>query len=113
MAKRLYVGGLPYNTTEIELREEFEKVGPVEKVNLISDRETGRSKGFAFVEMVNEEDSDKAIAQFNDADFGGRKLVVNEARPQEKRDDYSSNNRSSGGYQGGNNRGNDRGGSRY
>ena len=84
MAKRIYVGNLSYQTTENDLTNLFEQVGQVESVNIITDRDTGRSKGFAFVEMSNE-DAEKAIAQFNGAEVNGRALTVNEARPREDR----------------------------
>jgi RNA recognition motif-containing protein len=103
MAKRIYVGNLSYQTTENDLTTLFEQVGQVESVNIITDRDTGRSKGFAFVEMSNE-DAEKAIAQFNGAEINGRALTVNEARPREDR----SGGRSGGGYGGG--RGGNRGG---
>ena len=83
--KRIYVGNLSYQTTEGDLTELFEQVGQVESVNIITDRDTGRSKGFAFVEM-NDEDAEKAIAAFNGKDFGGRALTVNEARPMVKKE---------------------------
>lgn len=84
MGKRLYVGNLSYQTTENDLTSLFEQVGPVESVNIITDRDTGRSKGFGFVEMSNE-DAEKAIAQFNGTELNGRALTVNEARPREER----------------------------
>src|SRR5581483_5603408 len=82
--KRIYVGNLSYQTTEGDLTELFEQVGQVESVNIITDRDTGRSKGFAFVEM-NDEDAEKAIAQFNGTEVMGRAVTVNEARPREDR----------------------------
>jgi RNA recognition motif-containing protein len=85
MAKKLYVGGLPYATTDAELQELFEQSGAVDRVTIIMDRETGRSKGFGFVEMPNDEEADKAIAAHNGSELGGRRLVVNEARPLEPR----------------------------
>jgi len=103
MGKRLYVGNLSYQTTETELTNLFEGVGPVESANIITDRDTGRSKGFGFVEMSSE-DAEKAIAQFNGTDLNGRALTVNEARPREER---SGGGR--GGYGGGGG-GRDRGG---
>src|SRR5215211_6629253 len=84
MTKRIYVGNLSYQTTENDLTTLFEQAGQVESVNVITDRDTGRSKGFAFVEMSNE-DADKAITQFNGAEVNGRALTVNEARPREER----------------------------
>src|SRR5262245_19961977 len=99
MGKRMYVGNLSYQTTENDLTNLFEQVGPVESVNIITDRDTGRSKGFGFVEMSNE-DAEKAIAQFNGTEVDGRTLTVNEARPREER---SGGGR--GGYGGGRDRG--------
>ena len=84
MSKRIYVGNLSYQTTETDLTNLFEQAGQVESVNIITDRDTGRSKGFAFVEM-DSEIADKAIAQFNGTEINGRTLVVNEARPREER----------------------------
>jgi RNA recognition motif-containing protein len=85
MTKKVYVGNLPFRTTEDELAALFQQVGAVESVSIITDRDTGRSKGFGFVSM-NSEDADKAIAQFNGADFNGRALTVNEARPMVKKE---------------------------
>ena len=85
MAKKLYVGGLPYSTTDAELKSHFEACGPVASATIIMDKMTGRSKGFGFVEMENDEDADKAVNMFNGQDFGGRNLTVNEARPMEAR----------------------------
>lgn len=85
MAKRLYVGGLPYQTTEDELRGLFEQAGTVASVTVITDRMSGRSKGFGFVEMATDEEAEAAIKQFDGKEFGGRTLTVNEARPMEKR----------------------------
>ena len=84
MSKRIYVGNLSYQTTENDLTNLFEQAGQVESVNIITDRDTGRSKGFGFVEM-SAEDADKAIAQFNGTEVNGRALTVNEARPREER----------------------------
>jgi RNA recognition motif-containing protein len=87
MNKRLFVAGLPFTTTEDELRDLFAGAGVVVSVNIINDRDTGRSKGFGFVEMETVEEAETAISKFNDAEFGGRKLVVAEAKPpEEKRD---------------------------
>jgi len=83
--KNLYVGNLPHNTSEAELRNVFEAHGTVEKVNLVTDRETGRSRGFAFVEMMDASEADKAIALLNGTDLGGRPLTVNEAKPKADR----------------------------
>ena len=79
MSKKIFVGNLSYQTTESDLSNLFEQVGQVESVNIITDRATGRSKGFGFLEM-GEEEADKAIAQFNGADLNGRSITVNEAR---------------------------------
>lgn len=81
MTKKLYVGNLSFNTTENEVRDLFATVGAVESVDLIRDHETGRLKGFGFVQMSGE-DADKAIVQFNGKELGGRALTVNEARPK-------------------------------
>jgi cold-inducible RNA-binding protein len=80
--KNLYVGNLPHNTTETELRSAFEAHGAVEKVTLVKDRETGRSRGFGFVEMTNAGEAEKAIAALNGSDLGGRTLTINEAKPK-------------------------------
>jgi cold-inducible RNA-binding protein len=85
MAKRLYVGNLAYATTEQKLRELFSQAGPVANVALITDRETGRSKGFGFVEMDTEEAAQEAIKRYNGFTLDNRQLVVNEARPREER----------------------------
>jgi len=82
--KKLYVGNLSFQTTETELKDLFSQAGPVETVRIITDRDTGRSKGFGFVEMG--EGGDKAIAEMNGKDFNGRALTVNEARPMSPRD---------------------------
>ena len=97
MAKKLYVGGLPYSTTDQELREAFAQAGDVSRVAIIMDKMSGRSKGFGFVEFANDDDAVKAIDLWNGKDFGGRTLTVNEARPMEPRRD----NRGSGGGGGG------------
>lgn len=85
MAVKLYVGNLPYSTTDDDLRTLFAEFGTVESTAVISDRETGRSKGFGFVELSSKEEADKAIEALNGKDHGGRNLVVNEARPREER----------------------------
>jgi RNA recognition motif-containing protein len=83
--KNLYVGNLPHSTNEAELRKLFEVHGAVEKVTLVTDRDTGRSRGFAFVEMTNANEADKATAALNGTDLGGRTLTINEARPKSER----------------------------
>lgn len=98
MAKKLYVGGLPYSTTEDELRDAFSQAGTVSSASIIMDRMTGRSKGFGFVEMASDEDAQKGIDLWNGKDFGGRTLTVNEARPMEER---PRNNFRGGGDRGG------------
>ncbi len=85
MAKKLYVGGLPYKTTNDELKSHFEAAGQVASATIIMDKMTGRSKGFGFVEMENDADATKAISMFDGKDFEGRNLTVNEARPMEER----------------------------
>lgn len=85
MAKKLYVGGLSYDTTEDTLRDTFSQAGTVETATIIMDRMSGRSKGFGFVEMSSEEEAQKAIEMFNDKELDGRRVTVNEARPQEDR----------------------------
>jgi cold-inducible RNA-binding protein len=85
MSKKIFVGNLSFRTTEEELNALFSQVGAVESVSIITDRDTGRSKGFGFVSM-NDDDAEKAIAAFNGKDIGGRALTVNEARPMVKRD---------------------------
>jgi RNA recognition motif-containing protein len=83
--KNLYVGNLPHSTTEAELRSVFEPYGAVEKVSLVTDRDTGRSRGFGFVEMTNAGEADKAIAALNGTELGGRPLTINEAKPKTDR----------------------------
>lgn len=102
MQKRLFVAGLPFSTTDEELKNLFGEIGNVISANIITDRDTGRSKGFGFVEMETEEEAGSAITKFNESEFGGRKLIVNEARPREERsrDDHRGGFRS-GGFKGG------------
>ena len=82
MEKKLYVGGLSYSTTEDSLRALFEKVGEVASVNIITDRDSGRSKGFGFVEMTTDQGAKAAIEKYNGTELDGRRLTVNEAKPQ-------------------------------
>ncbi len=84
MTKKLYVGNLPFQTTEEDLSDLFSQAGNVESVRIITDRDTGRSRGFGFVEMGDEE-ADKAVESLNGTEMGGRPLTVNEARPQVNR----------------------------
>lgn len=83
--KNLYVGNLPHSTTETELRNLFTAYGEVEKVSIVTDRETGRARGFAFVEMTNAGEAEKAIAALDGSDLGGRTLKINEAKPKTDR----------------------------
>ncbi|MCL5090915.1 MAG: RNA-binding protein [Patescibacteria group bacterium] len=85
MAKKLYVGGLPYSVSESQLNSLFSQAGTVSSAIIISDKYSGQSKGFGFVEFQNDAEADKAIEMFNGKDFEGRKIVVNEARPMEER----------------------------
>jgi len=105
MGTKLYVGNLSFRTTSEELRDAFAAVGTVESASVIEDRDTGRSRGFAFVEMATAEEAAAAIEQFNGKDFGGRNLTVNEAKP---RTDRGGGGRGYGGGGGGRDR--DRGG---
>lgn len=82
---KLYVGGLPYSTTEDELKEYFQTQGNVVSVTIIKDRQTGQSKGFGFVEMEDVKEGQNAVKELDGKEFGGRKITVNEARPQEDR----------------------------
>ena len=82
MSRKLYVGNLPFNTTEQDLQSLFAGAGSVDTVNLMRDAITGRARGFAFVERASDEEAQQAISMLNDRDFGGRNLTVNEARPK-------------------------------
>ena len=108
MSKKLYVGNLAFQTTSQDLQQLFAQAGTVESANVIEDRDTGRSKGFAFVEMSTEEESAAAIQQFNGKEVGGRALKVNEARPRENSGGgrgFGCGNRSGGFGRGGGNQG--------
>ncbi|MCC6612449.1 MAG: RNA-binding protein [Anaerolineae bacterium] len=85
MAKKLYVGNLSYGTTQEQVQELFSQVGEVVDVAIIIDRDSGRSKGFGFVEMASDEDAQEAIRRYNGTALDGRTLTVNEARPREER----------------------------
>jgi RNA recognition motif-containing protein len=87
MGKKLYVGNLPFSATDQILSDTFAQCGKVESSKIIMDRETGRSKGFGFVEMSTEEEAQKAITAFNGSDYDGRAMTVNEARPMAPRED--------------------------
>jgi RNA recognition motif-containing protein len=82
MSRKLYVGNLPYETGEAELQELFTRAGTVETVKVMRDMATGRARGFAFVEMSNDDEARKAIAELNEFQIGGRSITVNEARPK-------------------------------
>ncbi len=99
MSMKLYVGNLNFKTTGEDLQELFGQVGTVESASVVMDRDTGRSRGFGFVEMSSNEEGQKAIEQFNGKDFNGRNLSVNEARPREDRGGGGGGGR--GGYGGG------------
>ena len=101
MGKKLYVGNLPYSATEQILIDTFAECGTVESAKVITDRETGRSKGFAFVEMSTDEEAKNAITKFNGADWNGRPMTVNEARPMAPREGGGGGGRGGGGGYGG------------
>src|SRR3954451_692191 len=105
MATKLYVGNLSFRTTSDELREQFSQAGTVESASVIEDRETGRSRGFGFVEMATPEEGQAAIAMFNGKDIGGRNITVNEAKPKTERSAGAGGGRGGGGYGGGGGRG--------
>jgi RNA recognition motif-containing protein len=104
MSVKIYVGNLPFGTTDNELKDLFSQFGEVESARIVTDRETGRSRGFAFVEMSARESGDQAIERLNGREVGGRSIVVNEARPREERPPRS------GGFGGGGGRGGFEGG---
>lgn len=107
----IFVGSLPWSIEEADLRESFEAYGAVESVKIITDKFTGRSKGFGFVEMPNDEEGQKAIEELNGATVEGRAIVVNKSEPKPEGERRSFNSSRSGSYGGGNSRGgNDRGG---
>ena len=110
MSKRLYVGNLSYQTTESELREVFERTGAVTDVKVMMDRDTGRPRGFAFVEMSTDEEARDAIAQLNGSELGGRTLKINEAQERESGGGGGGGERRGGG--GGERRGGGGGGDR-
>jgi RNA recognition motif-containing protein len=89
LSTKLYVGNLDYGVTDEQLGEHFAQAGKVTSATVITDRYSGRSKGFGFVEMSSEEEAKKAIEMLNGNDFGGRKIIVNEARPKQPRDFHS------------------------
>lgn len=104
--KNIFVGNLSFSSSEDSVRGLFETYGTVDRVSIITDRETGRSRGFAFVEMSNDEEAERAINALNGAEVGGRRINVNEARPREERGGFGGGggrgpgggNRGGGGY---------------
>lgn len=114
MGKKLYVGNLSYDTHEGQLRELFEQAGTVESVVIITDRDTGRSKGFGFVEMSSNSEAQEAISRLNGQTVDGREIRVDEARPKRDRSDRGGGGRRDRGRGGGRGRGrSSRGGRRY
>jgi cold-inducible RNA-binding protein len=99
--KNIFVGNLDFNTSEDELRQLFQAYGQVDRVSIMTDRDTGRSRGFGFVEMANAEEGEKAIAALNGNQVGGRTLNVNEARPKVERGGGGGGGRDRGGRGGG------------
>ncbi len=100
MGRKLYVGNLPFSATEQTLKDTFSQCGTVDSVNVITDRDTGQSRGFGFVEMSSAGEAQKAIQELNGSSLDGREITVNEARPQQKRSGGGGAGR--GGYGGGN-----------
>ena len=124
MGKKIYVGNLPFTATNESLSEMFSRFGSVDSSKIVTDRDTGRSKGFGFVEMASSDEADAAIEKLNGSDLGGRALTVNEARPMEPRTGGFGGGGGGGrggdrggfgggGGRGGDRGGNDRGGSRW
>jgi RNA recognition motif-containing protein len=105
MSSKIYVGGLPYSTTDDQLQEIFSVHGAVESARVITDKFSGRSRGFGFVEMSSSDEAQKAIQALNGSDLGGRTLTVNEARPQERRSGGGFGGGGGGGGGGGERRG--------
>ena len=105
MSTKLYVGNLAFQTTSQDLQELFAQAGTVQSASVVEDRDTGRSRGFAFIEMSSEEEATSAIAQFNGKEVGGRALKVNEAKPRENRGGGGGFSNNRGGYGGNGNNG--------
>lgn len=101
MTYKLYVGNLSFSTSSDELKDLFAQAGTVESASVVEDRDTGRSRGFGFVEMASKEEGEKAIEQFNGTEMNGRSLTVNEARPREDRGNRGGGGRGYGGNRGG------------
>ncbi len=97
MSTKLYVGNLSFNTSNEDLQELFAQAGTVESANIVEDRETGRSRGFGFIEMSSKEEAQTAIEQLNGKEVDGRSLTVNEAKPREERSGGGGGNRGGGG----------------
>ena len=110
---KLYVGNLAFQTSSEDLQQMFAQAGTVQSASVIEDRDTGRSRGFGFVEMASKEEGESAISQFNGKEFNGRNLTVNEARPREDRGGRGGGGGGRGGYGGGGNRGGGGGGGGY
>jgi RNA recognition motif-containing protein len=106
MSMKLYVGNLSFQTSSQDLEEMFAGIGVVESATVVEDRETGRSRGFGFVEMASPEDAQKAIAELNGTEQGGREIKVNEAKPREDRGGRGGGYGGGGGYNGGGGRSN-------
>ncbi len=106
MGKKLYVGNLPFAATDETLQEIFAQAGTVQSAKIITDRDTGRSKGFGFVEMASDQEAADAIQKFNGADYGGRSMTVAEARPMSPREDRGFGGGGGGGGGGRGGRGN-------
>lgn len=100
----IFVGSLPFRMDENELREHFENFGEVESVKIITDKFTGRSRGFGFVEMPNDEEAKKAIEELNGTEFGGRAIIVNKSEERKDKDNRRDNNQRGGGGRGGEHR---------
>jgi RNA recognition motif-containing protein len=103
MGRKLYVGNLPYSANDSVLKAKFEEVGTVDSSKVITDRETGRSKGFGFIEMSSDEEAEEAISKFHGQDFDGRAMTVSEAKPMVPNDSRGGGSR--GGFGGGGNGG--------
>jgi RNA recognition motif-containing protein len=110
MGKKLYIGNLPYGVDDAQLQETFGAYGPVLSAKVITDRDSGRSKGFGFVEMENDADADRAVEEANGKDMGGRAINVSEARPQAPREGGGGGRGGFGGGRGGGGGGGGRGG---